>query len=72
VGDPQVAALLAAAPFRSSLARGEHDAMVGAEQLRVLVPAPVDLPGLGHNAHVESPAAVAALLAHHLAHSHTD
>jgi hypothetical protein len=46
--------------------------MVGAEQLRVLVPAPVDLPGLGHNAHVESPAAVAALLAHHLAHSHTD
>jgi pimeloyl-ACP methyl ester carboxylesterase len=46
--------------------------MVGAEQLRALVPAPVDLPGLGHNAHVEAPAAVAALLAHHLAHSHTD
>jgi hypothetical protein len=46
--------------------------MVGAERLRVLVPAPVDLPGLGHNAHVESLATVAALLAHHLAHSHTD
>jgi hypothetical protein len=43
--------------------------MVGAEQLRVLVPAPVDLPGLSHNAHVKSPA---ALLAHHLAHSLTD
>jgi hypothetical protein len=53
-------------------AGGEHDAFVGAEQLRVLVPALVDLPGLGNNAHVESAAAVAALLAHHLAHSHTD
>jgi pimeloyl-ACP methyl ester carboxylesterase len=72
VGDPRVAALLAAAPVPVVLARGEHDAMVSAEQLRALVPAPVDLPGLGHNAHVEAPAAVAALLAHQLARSHTD
>jgi pimeloyl-ACP methyl ester carboxylesterase len=63
VGDPQIAALLAAAPVPVVMARGEHDAMVSAEQLRALVPDPVDLPGLGHNAHVEDPAAVADLLA---------
>jgi pimeloyl-ACP methyl ester carboxylesterase len=63
VGDPAVATLLAAAPVPVVLARGEHDAMVSAEQLRALVPAPVDLAGLGHNAHVESPAAVAQLVA---------
>jgi pimeloyl-ACP methyl ester carboxylesterase len=62
VGDPQVAALVAAAPVPVVLARGEHDAMVSAEQLRVIVPDAVDLPGLGHNAHVEGPAAVADLL----------
>jgi len=62
VGDPQVAALLAAAPVPVVLARGEHDAMVSAEQLRALVPHPVELPGLGHNAHVEAPAAVAELV----------
>jgi pimeloyl-ACP methyl ester carboxylesterase len=62
IGDPQVAALLAAAPVPVVLARGEHDAMVTAEQLRALVPQPVDLQGLGHNAHVQDPAAVAGLL----------
>jgi pimeloyl-ACP methyl ester carboxylesterase len=62
VGDPQVAALLAAAPVPVVLARGEHDAMVTAEQLRALVSNPVDLPGLGHNAHVQDPAAVVDLL----------
>ena len=37
------------------LARGEHDAMNTDEQLvRLGVPV-VTLPGLGHNAHVESP-----------------
>jgi pimeloyl-ACP methyl ester carboxylesterase len=65
VGEPQMAALLAAAPVPVVLARGEHDAMVSAEQLRALVPAPVDLPGLGHNAHVEAPAAVVRLLLEH-------
>ncbi|TWF78201.1 pimeloyl-ACP methyl ester carboxylesterase [Pseudonocardia hierapolitana] len=65
VGDPQLAALLAAAPVPVVLARGEHDTMVSAEQLRALVPSPVDLPGLGHNAHVEAPAAVAELLLRH-------
>jgi pimeloyl-ACP methyl ester carboxylesterase len=63
VGDPQVAALLAAAPVPVVLARGEHDRMVTADQLAALVPAPVDLPGLGHNAHVEAPEALLPLLA---------
>ncbi|GAA1286422.1 alpha/beta fold hydrolase [Pseudonocardia aurantiaca] len=62
VGDPAVADLLAAAPVPVLLARGEHDAMVGADQLRALTPDAVDLPGLGHNAHVEDPRAVAALV----------
>jgi pimeloyl-ACP methyl ester carboxylesterase len=62
VGDPQVGALLAAAPVPVLLARGEHDAMVGADQLRALAPDSVDLPGLGHNAHVEDPRSVAGLL----------
>ena len=62
VGDPQVAALVAAAPVPVVLARGEHDAMVSAEQLRAIASDAVDLPGLGHNAHVEGPAAVADLL----------
>lgn len=62
VGEPGVAALLAAAPVPVVLARGEHDRMVSAGQLRALVANPVDLPGLGHNAHVEDPAAVLRLL----------
>jgi hypothetical protein len=38
-----------------TLARGEHDAMNTGEQFtRLGVPA-VTLPGLGHNAHVQSP-----------------
>jgi pimeloyl-ACP methyl ester carboxylesterase len=36
--------------------------MVSAGQLAALAPHPVDVPGAGHNAHVEDPAAVAALL----------
>lgn len=62
VGDPRVAELLDVAPVPVLLARGEHDAMVSAAQLRTLTRDAVDLPGLGHNAHVEDPAAVAALL----------
>jgi pimeloyl-ACP methyl ester carboxylesterase len=62
VGDPAVATLLAAAPVPVLLARGERDAMVATDQLRALTPDAVDLPGLGHNAHVEDPRAVAALV----------
>lgn len=62
VGDPEVATLLAAAEVPVLLARGEHDRMVTDEDLAALVPAPVALPTLGHNAHVESPTAVLSLL----------
>jgi pimeloyl-ACP methyl ester carboxylesterase len=62
VGEPGVAALVGASPVPVVLARGEHDTMVSAAELAELVPDPVDLPGLGHNAHVEDPAAVLRLL----------
>ncbi|GAA4535464.1 hypothetical protein [Pseudonocardia xishanensis] len=45
-----------------TLARGERDPMVSDADPAALVPAPVTLPGLGHNTHVENPAAVRALL----------
>jgi pimeloyl-ACP methyl ester carboxylesterase len=55
VGAPDMAQLLARSRVPVTLARGEHDAMNTSGQLaRLGVPA-VTLPGLGHNAHVESP-----------------
>lgn len=62
VGAPPMRSLLAAAAAPVVLARGEHDGLVTAEQLRELVGDPVDLPGIGHNAHVESPDDVVGLL----------
>ena len=62
VGAPDLPGLLAACRARVVLARGETDPMVGADQLAALRPDAVTLPGLGHNAHVEDPAAVLALL----------
>ncbi|MGN9913762.1 alpha/beta fold hydrolase [Phytohabitans sp. LJ34] len=62
VGEPGMAGLVESAPVPVTLARGEHDHMVSAAQLAALVPAPADLPGLGHNAHVEDPAALLPLL----------
>ena len=41
-----------------TLAAGERDHTCTADQLRQLVPDPVILPGLGHDAHVESPDAL--------------
>lgn len=61
VGVPDMAGLLARASCPVVLARGEHDPMVTDDDLAPLVPAAVTLPGLGHNAHVEDPAAVLAL-----------
>lgn len=63
VGVPDVAGLLAAASCPVVLARGEHDPMVSDDDLAVLVPSPVTLAGLGHNAHVEDPAAMLTLVA---------
>ena len=62
VGAPDLPGLLAACRARVVLARGETDQMVTADQLTGLQPAAVTLPGLGHNAHVEDPAAVLRLL----------
>lgn len=62
VGAPDMPALLAGCPVPVTLARGEHDPMVSHAQLAALVPEPVTLLGLGHNAHVEDPGAVYALL----------
>jgi pimeloyl-ACP methyl ester carboxylesterase len=62
VGAPDVAGLLGASRASVTLAAGERDPMCTADQLRTLVPDPVILPGLGHNAHVESPDALWPLL----------
>ncbi|MFD6565592.1 alpha/beta fold hydrolase [Micromonospora profundi] len=62
VGEPDLAALLAATDVPVVLARGEHDTMVTDAQLKEYRVPVATLPGLGHNAHVEDPAAVLALL----------
>ena len=54
--------LLAAADAPLVLARGENDPLQTTAQLRELDPDAVELPGLGHNAQVEGPAAVWALV----------
>lgn len=64
VGVPDMARLLAKAPCPVVLARGERDHLVTDEQLAALDANPVVLPHLGHNAHVEDPAAVLALARH--------
>ena len=55
VGAPDMAQLLTRSQVPVTLARGEHDAMNTSEQLAQLGVPAVTLPGLGHNAHVESP-----------------
>ncbi|MFI5486936.1 alpha/beta fold hydrolase [Micromonospora echinaurantiaca] len=62
VGEPRLPALLAATDVPVVLARGERDPMVSDEQLKELGVPVVTLPGLGHNAHVEDPEAVLALV----------
>jgi pimeloyl-ACP methyl ester carboxylesterase len=62
VGVPDMAGLLAHAACPVILARGENDPMVSERELSALVGEPVTLRGLGHNPHVEDPAAVVDLL----------
>jgi pimeloyl-ACP methyl ester carboxylesterase len=62
VGVPNMAGLLSRAACPVLLARGEGDPMVSEADLRALVSEPVTLPGLGHNPHVEDPAAVVELV----------
>jgi pimeloyl-ACP methyl ester carboxylesterase len=62
VGAPDMAGLLAAGRAAVVLAAGERDPMSTAAQLHALVPDPMVLPEVGHNAHVEKPAAVVPLI----------
>jgi pimeloyl-ACP methyl ester carboxylesterase len=62
VGAPDLPRLLADARGPVVLAAGADDPMSRPEQLRALAADAVTLPGLGHNAHVEDPAALLTLL----------
>ena len=62
VGAPDMDGLLAACRAPVVLAAGQHDPMSPVEHLRPLVAGPVVLAGLGHNAHVEDPAAVLGIV----------
>ena len=56
------ASLAASATVPIVLARGERDPMVSLQELAVHTPQAHDIRGAGHNAHIEQPDAVAALL----------
>jgi hypothetical protein len=43
------------------LARGASDPMVTLDQLRTHCAAAIEIPGTGHNAHVETPGSIVAL-----------
>jgi pimeloyl-ACP methyl ester carboxylesterase len=62
VGAPDMPGLLAACRGAVILAAGERDPMSPQPHLRELRPDPVELSGLGHNAHVEDPRALWPLL----------
>ena len=62
VGAPDMAQLLARSRAAVTLARAEHDPMNTDDQLAPLGVPTVTLPGLGHNAHVESPRLSVTLL----------
>jgi pimeloyl-ACP methyl ester carboxylesterase len=62
VGRPDVAGMLAACRAGVRWARGEHDGLVSDDDLRAVAGDHAVLPGLGHSAHVQDPAAVLALL----------
>jgi pimeloyl-ACP methyl ester carboxylesterase len=65
VGAPDMAQLLARSRAPVTLARGELDLMNTDEQLAQLGVPTITLPGLGHNAHVESPQLSITLLDPH-------
>jgi len=65
VGAPDMARLLTRSRAPVTLARGEHDPMNTDQQLAALGVPVLTLPGLGHNAHVESPELSATLLDAH-------
>lgn len=59
---PGFASLLAEARCPVRIARGEHDALVSREECAALGRNVSELPGLGHNAHVENPELVADVI----------
>ena len=61
-GVPDMRSLVDASPCRLTLARGSNDHLVRPENVSEYVDDPITLDGLGHNPHVEAPAAVVALL----------
>lgn len=63
MGRPPMARLLATAQSKVVLAAGERDPMSPRADLAALVPNPTILAGLGHNAQVEDPEQVWALIA---------
>jgi pimeloyl-ACP methyl ester carboxylesterase len=62
VGAPDMTRLLARSQAPVTLARGEDDPMNTDDQLAALGATAVTLPGLGHNAHVQSPELSISLL----------
>lgn len=60
---PPFATLLADCRCPVTVARGEHDAMVADDGIAALGRPPLRLEGLGHNAHVDDPPRIAALIA---------
>jgi pimeloyl-ACP methyl ester carboxylesterase len=62
VGPPPMPGLMAAAQCPIHLARGETDALVTLDQLKLCDPNAVNIAGAGHNAMVEKPDAVWAWL----------
>jgi pimeloyl-ACP methyl ester carboxylesterase len=62
VGAPDMEGLLAASRATVTLAAGEHDPMGPPDHLEALRSDAITLTGLGHNAHVEDPAALLPLL----------
>ena len=57
VGAPDMVSALDAASAPVLLSRGVADPMVAREELLALVPVAVDIPGGGHNVHVQNPQA---------------
>lgn len=65
VGAPDMAELISRSQAPVTLARGEHDPMNTDAELTQLGTEAVTLPGLGHNAHVQSPEVSVSLLDPH-------
>jgi len=61
-GTPDMRSLVDASSCRLTLARGSNDHLVRPENVSEYVDDPITLDGLGHNPHVEDPAAVVGLL----------